>query len=422
MINNIKNFKKKVSYIIAIDNKKKKCKVYFLKGARVKILILGADGYLGWPSAMHFSSKGNEVCAVDNFSKRKLELELGTEPLNKVPTLHERVSSWNKKSKKKIELKIGDLVNPRFIYKVLSEFKPDAIIHYAEQPSAPYSMIGREQAVFTQYNNVIGNLNLLFAMKSIVPNAHLVKLGTMGEYGTPNIDIEEGYIRIKHNGREDTLPFPKKPGSFYHLSKVHDSHNILLACDIWKLRATDLNQGVVYGIETSLSNFKNNQHTSFHYDQIFGTVLNRFCVQSVLNIPLSVYGDGDQIRGYLNIIDTIKCVEIAIKNPSKKGEFRVFNQFTETFSVNEIAKLVQRSAKRIGLNVNIKKIKNPRIEMPKHYYNPKNTNLLNLGLKPVLLDEGIVVKILKVVEKFKDNIVKASIMPTIKWNNKNKIS
>ncbi len=388
----------------------------------MKILVLGADGYLGWPTAMYFSSKGHNVCAIDNFSKRKLELELGTEPLIKLPSLHERVKKWNKKSKKKIRLLIGDLLNARFVYKTLSEFKPDAIIHYAEQPSAPYSMVGREQAVFTQHNNVIGNLNLLFAIKSVVPNAHLVKLGTMGEYGTPNIDIEEGYIKIKHNGREDVLPFPKKPGSFYHLSKVHDSHNILLACDIWKIRATDLNQGVVYGIDTELSKYEEDFHTSFHYDQIFGTVLNRFCVQAILNLPLSVYGDGDQIRGYLNIVDTIKCVEIAIQNPSQKGEFRVFNQFTETFSVNQIAELVVKAAKIINLDVKVKKLKNPRIEMAKHYYNPKNTNLLDLGLKPVLLNEDVIIRILKTVDKFKKNVIKSSILPTIKWNNKNKIS
>ena len=382
----------------------------------LKILILGADGYLGWPTAMHFASKGYEVCVTDNFCKRRLELELGTEPLIKVPNLHYRVEKWNQESSNKMTLIIGDLLNSRFIYKLLNDFKPDAIVHYAEQPSAPYSMIGREQAYFTQQNNVLGNLNLLFAMRSVVPDCHLVKLGTMGEYGTPNIDIEEGYIEIKHNGRKDTLPFPKKPGSFYHLSKVHDSHNIMFACNIWGLRATDLNQGIVYGVETNEAKISNNFHTSFHYDHIFGTVLNRFCVQAVLGEPLTVYGGGEQTRGYLNILDTIQCVEISIKNPAKKGEFRVFNQFTEKFSVNDIAELVESAARKINIDVSIKKLENPRIEMEKHYYNPKNTNLKNLGLNPILLNEDIITKFIESIIIHKENIIKSTILPNVKWS------
>lgn len=266
----------------------------------MRILILGGDGYLGWPTAMFFSSKGHEVTVLDDFSKRKIELEEGIEPLEHVPTLQKRINIWKKITKNNINLKVGSLTNHRLVYNLFEEFKPDTIIHYAEQPSAPYSMQGRGQAVYTQYNNVIGNLNVLFAMKRHCPNAHLVKLGTMGEYGTPNIDIEEGYITIEHKGRSDILPFPKQPFSFYHLSKVHDSNNIVFACKVWGLRATDLNQGVVYGIDTDETVINSELRTSFHYDGVFGTVLNRFAVQAVSGFPLTIYGKGSQTRGFLN--------------------------------------------------------------------------------------------------------------------------
>ena len=401
---------------ILVNSVQSYLKCNLVKENNLKILILGGDGYLGWPTAMYFSAQGHNVCVTDNFSKRRLELELGTEPLINVPSLHSRVDRWNELSDTKIMLSIGDLLNPRYVYKLLQQFKPEAIIHYAEQPSAPYSMIGREQAVFTQHNNVIGNLNLLFAMKSVVPTCHLVKLGTMGEYGTPNIDIEEGYIEINHNGRNDILPFPKKPGSFYHLSKVHDSHNIMFACNIWGLKATDLNQGVVYGIETKEINKSTNLHTSFHYDHIFGTVLNRFCVQTILGRPLTVYGEGNQTRGYLNILDTIQCVDIAVKNPASEGEFRVFNQFTEKFSVNQIAEKVKLAADKIGIKVEIEKLENPRIESEEHYYNPKNTNLHSLGLSPTLLNDEIIINILEKIKIYKENIIESTILPNVKWN------
>ena len=257
----------------------------------MKILILGGDGYLGWPTAMFFSKRKHQVIVVDNFIKKKIELEFGFKPLLSQPSLLDRVKIWNKNQNKKIKVRIGDLLNHRFVKDVLKETKPDVIIHYAEQPSAPYSMSNRERAVFTQHNNVIGNLNLLFAIKKNCPNSHLIKLGTLGEYGTPNIDIEEGWINIKHKGRKDRVLFPKKPGSFYHLSKVHDSSNIEFTCRVWGLRCTDLNQGFVYGTNTPEMDMDfENLCTSFHYDEVFGTILNRFFAQAVTNYPLTVYG------------------------------------------------------------------------------------------------------------------------------------
>lgn len=381
----------------------------------MRVLILGGDGYLGWPTAMYFSARGYEVTVIDNFAKRQWELEEGIEPLLPIPTLHRRVARWTEVTGKTMRMKVGDLCNHRFVYKLLDEVKPEAIIHYAEQPSAPYSMQSRGTAVYTQTNNVVGTLNLLFAMRRHCPNAPLVKIGTMGEYGTPNIDIEEGYITITHNGRTDTLPFPKQPGSFYHLSKVHDSHNIAFACRIWELAATDLNQGVVYGINTDETLLDPELRTSFHYDHVFGTVLNRFLVQASMGIPLTVYGSGGQTRGFLNIRDTLQCVELAVRNPAKGGEFRVCNQFTEQFSVMDLAGKVVDAGRRAGLSVTIDHVPNPRIEMESHYYNPKHSNLVDLGLKHHPLTDGVIDEMLVAVRADKSRVDGDAFRPKIRW-------
>lgn len=382
----------------------------------MKILILGADGYLGWPTAMHFANEGHSVYAIDNLSKRKIESEYGIEPLNSIKPFNERIKSWNLNQENNINYLVLDLLNYKVLCEILEEFKPEVIIHYAEQPSAPYSMASREKAVFTQHNNVIGNLNLLFAMKKLCPNSHLIKLGTLGEYGTPNIDIEEGWLNIEHNGRKDRVLYPKKPGSFYHLSKVHDSANIEFACRIWGLRCTDLNQGFVYGISTKEIDLDyENLATSFHYDSIFGTVINRFITQMALNIDMTVYGKGSQKRGFLNLIDTVNCVKIATNNPPKEGEFRVFNQFTEFSSLNEMANKITLFADKNKIKTGIKHIKNPRIEEEDHYYNPKNTSLISLGLKPIIFDDEQIAKIHEVVKKNINRINPDSLEPNINW-------
>ena len=381
----------------------------------MRILVLGGDGYLGWPTALHFSTRGHEVLIFDNLSKRHLETQLGFQPLFPNPSLQARAKAWQDVSGKTIKFVVGDLLNHRFIYQNLEQFAPDAIIHYAEQPSAPFSMLGREQAVFTQQNNVIGTLNLLFAMKKHCPAAHLVKLGTMGEYGTPNIDIEEGFLEITHNGRTDLLPYPKQPGSFYHLSKVHDSHNIMFACRTWGLKATDLNQGVVYGIETDESRVDERVATSFHYDEVFGTVLNRFCVQAVAGIPLTVYGTGGQTRGFLNILDTLRCVELSVLNPPAGGDYRVFNQLTESFSVRDLADKVQSAAKAFSLDVTIENVPNPRVEKESHYYNVKHTKLLDLGLTPHYLTEATIQTYIEKIVHSKGEILVETIQPHVRW-------
>jgi UDP-sulfoquinovose synthase len=381
----------------------------------MRILILGGDGYLGWPTAMHFSQRGHEVAVVDNFLRRRVHLERGTDSLTPIASLRERVRVWKEVSGKDIAMHVGDLTDWEFVKRVFEEFRPETIVHYGELPSAPYSMISVHHATFTHTNNVNGTLHVLYAMRDITPDAHLVKLGTMGEYGTPNIDIEEGYVDIELNGRKDRLPFPKQPGSMYHLTKVHDSHNIHFACRIWGTRATDLNQGVVYGIETDETKYDDRLLTRFDYDESFGTALNRFCVQAVMGLPLTVYGKGGQTRGYLNIRDTMQCVELAALNPAARGEMRVFNQFTEQFSVMTLAQTVQKAAAEVGFPVEIAHYENPRVEREEHYYNAKHTALLNLGLKPRFLSDELVSTVIKRVAQFKDRIIPDAVVPRIRW-------
>jgi UDP-sulfoquinovose synthase len=378
--------------------------------------MLGGDGYLGWPTAMHLSAAGHEVAVVDNFLRRAMATELGADSLTPIQSLQERIRAWKAVSGRNIDAFIGDLTDPYFVDQVFKEVRPDGIVHYGEQPSAPYSMIDRKHAVLTQRNNVEGTLNVLFAMRDIASDAHLVKLGTMGEYGTPDIDIEEGFIEINHNGRSDVLPYPKLPGSMYHLSKVHDSHNIHFACRVWNLRATDLNQGVVYGIRTDETDLDERLCTRFDYDEVFGTALNRFCVQAVVGYPLTVYGKGGQTRGFLNIVDTIQCVRLALENPASAGGFRVFNQFTEQFSVRDLALQVERVGEALGLNAEVKGVQDPRIEAEEHYYNAAHTKLLELGLKPHLLDDDVVAHLLQTIERYKDRILLEPIAPKTRWD------
>jgi UDP-sulfoquinovose synthase len=382
----------------------------------MRVLILGGDGYLGWPTAMRFSASGHEVTVVDNFSRRAWHEKHGTDSLTPILSLGERIDAWKELSGHQIASYIGGIEDPEFLERVVVETRPEAVIHYGEQPSAPYSMASRAQAVETQYTNVIGTLNLLFFLRDHAPDCHLVKLGTMGEYGTPNIDIEEGFIEIEHKGRKDTLPFPKLPGSLYHLSKVHDSNNIHFACRVWGLRSTDLNQGVVYGIETDETAQDDRLCTRFDYDEWFGTVLNRFCVQAVVGHPLTVYGKGGQTRGFLNIRDTLECVELAVNNPAEAGEYRVFNQFTESFSVSELAELVQRSGAAVGLDVEIDHLENPRVELEEHYYNPVHTKLLDLGLEPHNLGDELVRSMLTTIERYRDQVIESAIDPQTQWN------
>jgi len=383
----------------------------------MRILVLGGDGYCGWPTALYLSNRGNEVAIADNFCRRSWDHELGAQTLTPIRPLNERIRIWHRCTGRGIESFVGDIVNYEFLADVMKEFEPEAVVHFAEQRSAPYSMIDRQHAVFSQVNNVVGTLNVLFAIKEFAPDCQLVKLGTMGEYGTPNIDIEEGYIRIQHNGREDVLPFPKQPGSFYHLSKVHDSHNIHFCCRIWGIRATDLNQGVVYGTMTEETAIDEALVNRFDYDEVFGTALNRFCVQAAIEHPLTVYGTGGQTRGFLDIRDTVRCIELACIHPAARGEFRVFNQFTEQFSVRELAELVRIAGTRLGLNVMVNHLPDPRVEAEEHYYNAKHTKLTELGLRPHLLSESLLDSLVNIAMEHRDRVDPSLLLPRVNWRN-----
>jgi UDP-sulfoquinovose synthase len=381
----------------------------------MRILVLGGDGYCGWATALYLSSRGHELAIADNFSRRQWDHELGVQTLTPIRPLAERLEVWSEVTGATIASFAGDLMDYDFLSSTIQAFEPEAVVHFAEQRSAPYSMIDRKHAVFTQANNVVGTLNLLFALREFQPDCHLIKLGTMGEYGTPNIDIEEGYITIEHNGRTDTLPYPKQPGSFYHLSKVHDSANIMFACKIWGLRATDLNQGVVYGTVTPQTAMHEALINRFDYDDVFGTVLNRFCVQAAAGYPLTVYGKGGQTRGLLDIRDTVRCVELACLTPANWGECRVFNQFTEQFSVMEMARLVKAAGKKLGLKVEIEHLPAPRVEAEEHYYNARHSKLIDLGLDPHLLSESLLDSLMNIALQYRDRIDESLFLPQVNW-------
>ncbi len=382
----------------------------------MRILVLGGDGYLGWPTAMYLSASGHHVGVMDNFAKRRWEMELNVEPLFPILTLQDRVRAWREVTGRTIEVFVGDLRNYEVVKDIFRAFGPEAVVHYGEQPSAPYSMIDHNRAVFTQINNITGTIHVLWAMREYASGTHLIKLGTMGEYGTPNIDIEEGFLEVESKGRKDVLPFPKQAGSFYHLSKVHDSHNILFACRAWKLRSTDLNQGIVYGFETDETQMDERLATSFHYDEVFGTALNRFCVQAAAGIHLTVYGRGGQTRGFINVRDTVRCVELSLLNPPKAGEYRVFNQFTEIFSVLDLAEIVKAQSEKLGLAVRIEHLENPRVEAEQHYYNARHQKLIDLGLVPHPLTDVLIDSMLIRIRKFSHRIKRDIIAPRVKWD------
>ena len=381
----------------------------------MRILILGADGYLGWPTCLYFSQRGHEVVGVDNYFRRNAARELNCESLIPTPNLIQRAKIWEEITGKKIKIHIGDITNYEFLLSLFREYNPDAVVHYAEQPSAPYSMINRDKAAFTLQNNLISTLNIIYAVKEVNPECHIIKIGTMGEYGTPNIDIEEGWLDIEHKGRKDKFLFPRQAGSLYHTTKIQDTDMLWFYVRIWGIRVTDLMQGPVYGLSTDETDLDPHLMPIFNYDEIFGTVLNRFAVQAVAGYPLTIYGKGNQTRGFLNIKDTMQCVYLSATQPAEKGQLRVFNQLTEPFSVNQLADKVKNIGDKLGYNVKIEQIENPRVEKEDHYYNIKYTGLLDLGLEPHYLTDEVLERIFKIVEQYKDRINRGTFFKGIKW-------
>jgi UDP-sulfoquinovose synthase len=392
------------------------------------VLILGGDGYLGWPTAMYFSIRGYQVTVVDNYFRRNACTELDTGMLYPVPTLIERARIWHEKTGREIKVVIADLAQPdamRQLFDGRARYQwaldpaysgiPDTVIHYAEQPSAPYSVMDYQHADITLVNNLRVTNNLLWAVRDFSRDTHIIKLGTMGEYGTPNIDIEEGWLEIEHKGRKDKFLFPRQASSLYHTTKIMDTDLLWFGVRTWDLKVTDLMQGPVYGIETEESKIDPRLNTLFNYDEIFGTIINRFVTQAVVGYPLTVYGGGGQTRGYLNIQDTMQCVHMSERNPPAKRELRIFNQIMETFTVNQLATLVQKAGVQRGHDVTIQSVPNPRKEAEQHYYNPTYQGLQNLGVEPHLLTEAVMSRLFEVVEVHKNNIRKDVIFSGIKW-------
>jgi UDP-sulfoquinovose synthase len=391
-------------------------------------LILGGDGYLGWPTAMRLSMKGHQVTVVDNYMRRNACTELDVGMLYPLPTLIERAQIWHEKTGLEIKVVIGDLTEPELMRSLFNgtvayqwalnpsySGRPDTVFHYAEQPSAPYSLLNYKYANTTLSNNLLVTNNLMFALKDFSPHTHVVHIGTMGEYGTPNIDIEEGWLEIEHKGRKDTFLFPRQASSLYHTTKIMDTDLMWFGVRMWDLRITDLMQGPVYGFETEESKVDDRLKTIFNYDEIFGTVINRFVVQAVTGYPLTVYGKGGQTRGYLNIKDTLQCIEKAAESPAKAGELRIFNQIMETFTVNDLANLTQKVGSKLGYVVTIQQLENPRKEAEEHYYNPSYQGLQKIGVKPHYLTEEVMAGMFDCVNRYKDTIRRDVIFKGIKW-------
>jgi UDP-sulfoquinovose synthase len=381
----------------------------------MRILILGGDGYLGWPTAMALRCADHEVLVIDNYLRRRIAAETQSEALFSNPRLPERAAIFHQMTGKSIQVAEGDCCDFDFLSDQFKRFAPDAVVHYAEQPSAPYSMIGYDEARATLANNLTATLNVVWVVLRHAPSCHIIKLGTMGEYGTPNIDIEEGWIEIEHKGRSDRFLFPRQAGSLYHTTKILDTDLLWFYVRIYGLKVTDLMQGPVYGLSTEEADLHPQLAPNFHYDDIFGTVVNRFLVQAVAGLPLSVYGKGGQVRGYLNLRDTLQCITLAAANSPGKGELRILNQFTETFSVNELAERIQRVAAGMDLPVEIQHVDNPRREQEEHYYKPAHRGLLELGLQPHFMTDDAIANMLDRVRAHRDRIIVDRILPRVRW-------
>jgi UDP-sulfoquinovose synthase len=381
----------------------------------LRVLVLGGDGYLGWPTAMRLAARGDDVLAVDNYLRRTLAKATSSEPLIRTPDLVDRAAIYHAISGFRIQVEIGDCTDQRFMDRIVRHFQPEAVVHYAEQPSAPYSMMGYDQARQTLMNNVGATFNVIWSVLQHSPECHIVKLGTLGEYGTPNIDIEEGWIEINHKGRSDRFLYPRQAGSLYHTTKILDTDLLWFYVRTYGLRVTDLMQGPVYGLATTEADLEPRLVPNFHYDDIFGTVLNRFLVQAVAGISLTVYGRGGQARGFLNLKDTLQCVELALRTPAARGELRILNQFTEVYNVRQLAERVQRAGNAMGLAVQLTHLPNPRKEKEEHYYNPTNQGLLDLGLRPEYLTDDVLQDLLARVQQHRSAIDPCRIQPRVRW-------
>ena len=384
----------------------------------MRVFIAGIDGYLGWPLAIHLSAHGHQVAGADLLLRRQWVAEVGGVSAQPIASREERLLAFEERFGAPLDFRVGDLTDYAYVKDLFEEFQPEAVVHLGQMPSAPYSMIDQAHCVWTQQNNVVNNLNLLWAIKEVVPDAHLVKLGTMGEYGTPNIDIPEGFFEVEFRGRKDRLPFPRQAGSWYHQSKVHDSHNTHFASKIWGLRATDIMQGVVFGTRIAEMGDDERLRSRLDFDQCFGTAINRFCCQAVIGHPLTLFGKGKQKRGFLPLTDSVTCLRLAVENPPEPSEFRVFNQFENAYTVTELALMVREVAAELGMPVEIRQYDNPRTEMEEHYYQPDRQHLVDLGYQPTRDIKAVMKEMMLDLLDYRDRIEAHAdvLIPDIRWD------
>ncbi|MBA3629951.1 MAG: NAD-dependent epimerase/dehydratase family protein [Actinobacteria bacterium] len=383
----------------------------------MRVFIPGVDGYLGWSLAQHLAARGHQIAGADLFFRRKWVDEMESWSATPIASMDERLKAFKERYGRELEFWEGDLTEWDFVESIFKEFRPDAVVHLGECPSAPFSMVDVHHAVMVQTNNIVSTFNLMFAMKDITPEAHLIKLGTMGEYGTPDMDIPEGFFDIEFRGRKGRLPFPRGAGSWYHWSKVHGSNNIMFACKLWDLRATDVMQGVVFGTRIDEMAGDERLLTRLDFDGSFGTAINRFCCQAVIGHPLTPFGKGLQKRGFLPLRDSMQCLTLALDHPAEVGEYRVFNQFEEVYGVTDLAHKVQAAAGELGIESEIRALVNPRVELEDHYYNPDHKHLLDLGYEPSHDVNAELRIMLEDLMKYRDRIdaKRDVLIPDVKW-------
>ncbi|MEM0117896.1 MAG: NAD-dependent epimerase/dehydratase family protein [Conexivisphaerales archaeon] len=394
-------------------------------GLQGNIIIFGADGYIGWPLALHLGQISDEkIVLVDNLVTRRLVRSVRSDSLVPIQSMQKRLDAYRRLTgKDNLVFYAADARDSEVVDRIISTYKPSGVVHLAQQRSAPFSMIDQEHAVYTQLANIETNLNIMYSMIRHVPDSHLLKMGTMGEYGTPGIKITEGDVEISVDGRKSRLMFPRTGQSFYHLSKVFDTFNVMLANRVHSLRATDVMQGVVYGTRTD-EIVDDSLATRFDFDSIWGTVINKYVVQAVVLNKLLIYGKGRQKRGFLSLYDSIKCLTLLLMNPPEPGRYRVVNQLDEIYDTLTLAQKVSNIAKEYGIRVELETVNNPRVEAEEHFYDVEHKILPSLGFTRTKKMDEVIREIFETViaNKTRAELMKQLVYPTVYWRNARQIT